>query len=105
VIRRTAEQLAGRFNPEDIALAIKSSVLESELSVPDALFLLKNRIDSRQPYLPTRDQLLAEAREMFAATKSLDDIVDRASELLVESVGNILAAPQRAQVIIQAIRH
>jgi stearoyl-CoA desaturase (delta-9 desaturase) len=105
VIRRTAEQLAGRFNPEDIALAIKSSVLESELSVPDALFLLKNRIDSRQPYLPTRDQLLAEAREMFAATKSLDDIVDRANELLVESVGNILAAPQRAQVIIQAIRH
>jgi stearoyl-CoA desaturase (delta-9 desaturase) len=31
VVRRTAEQLAGRFNPEYIALAIKSSVHEAGL--------------------------------------------------------------------------
>lgn len=66
VIRRTAEQLAGRFNPESIALAIKSSIHETELSVRDALFLLQHRVDLRLPNMPTRDQLLAEAQDMFA---------------------------------------
>jgi stearoyl-CoA desaturase (delta-9 desaturase) len=41
--------------------------------------------------MPTRDQLLAEAQAMFAKTKSLDDIVDRAHELLVKSVSVLLA--------------
>jgi stearoyl-CoA desaturase (delta-9 desaturase) len=43
--------------------------------------------------MPTRDQLLAEAQNMFAKTISLDDIVDRAHELLVESVSHLLAVP------------
>jgi stearoyl-CoA desaturase (delta-9 desaturase) len=43
--------------------------------------------------MPTRDQLLAEAQSMFAKTISLDDIVDRAHELLVESVCLVLAVP------------
>src|SRR5579863_7208829 len=60
VIRRTAEQLAGRFNPEYIALAIKSSVHEAGLSVRDALLRLQNSADWRLPSMPTRDQLLAE---------------------------------------------
>jgi stearoyl-CoA desaturase (Delta-9 desaturase) len=97
VIRRTAEQLAGRFNPEDIALAIrraiKSSVCESELSVRDELFLLQHRMGILLPYMPTREQLLAEAQDMFAKTISLDDIVNRAYELLVESVGYLLVVP------------
>lgn len=92
-IRRTAEQLAERFNPEAIALAIKSSA--HELSVWDGRFLLRHRINSRLPYMPSRDELLAEARDMFARTKSLDDIVDRAYELLVESVGYLLLSPSR----------
>src|SRR5277367_619909 len=67
VVRRTAEQLAGRFNPEHIALAIKSSVLESELSsVRDAVLLLRHRADllwnRPLPNMPTRELLLAEAR-------------------------------------------
>jgi stearoyl-CoA desaturase (delta-9 desaturase) len=95
VVRRTAEQLAGRFNPEHIALAIKSSVHESELSsVRDTLLLLRHRADLlwnwHLPNMPTRDLLLAEARKMFPKTVSLDDIVDRAYQLLVEAVGSLL---------------
>jgi stearoyl-CoA desaturase (delta-9 desaturase) len=93
VLRRTAEQLAGRFDPEYIALAIKSSILETELSLRDALFQLQHRADVRLPNMPTRDQLLAEARNMFAKTRSLEDIVDGAYELLVESVCFLLVAP------------
>jgi len=43
--------------------------------------------------MPTRDQLLAEAEDMFATTKSLDDVVDRAFELLAESVRSLLVVP------------
>jgi hypothetical protein len=39
--------------------------------------------------MPTRDQFLAEAKDMFAKTKSLDDIV----ELLLQSVGSLLVVP------------
>jgi len=66
VITRTAEQLVGRFNPESIALAIKSSVHQTELSVRDVLFQLHHRGDAHLPNMPTRGQLLAEARAMFA---------------------------------------
>lgn len=98
VVRRTAEQLAGRFNPEHIALAIKSSVHESELSsVRDTLLLLQHRADllwnRRLPNMPTRELLLAEARNMFPKTISLDDIVDGAYQLLVEAVGALLIVP------------
>src|SRR6267378_4117319 len=59
VVRRTAEQLAGRFNPEHIALAIKSSVHESELSsVRDTLLLLRHRADLLwKPMRRTRSSL------------------------------------------------
>jgi len=91
VVSRTAEQLAARFNPESIAMDIKSSIYETGLSVRDALVLLQQRVDSRLPHMPTRDRLLAEARDMFAKTRFLDDIVDRAHELLVDAVGSLLA--------------
>jgi stearoyl-CoA desaturase (delta-9 desaturase) len=100
VVRRTAEQLAARFNPEYIALAIKSSLHETELSVRDVLFLLQHRADLRLPNMPTRDQLMAEARAMFAKTICLDDIVDRAHEFLIESVRSLLAAPPLLAVAI-----
>ena len=49
--------------------------------------------------MPTRDQLLAEPQAMFAKTPSLDDIVDRAHELLVESVCFLLAIPPQPAVV------
>jgi stearoyl-CoA desaturase (Delta-9 desaturase) len=92
VVKRTAEQLAGRFNPEYIAQAIKSSIHETGLSVRDALFMLRHRA-VHLPSMPTREQLLAEAQNMFAKTISMDDIVDRAHDLLVESVSLLLVVP------------
>lgn len=96
VVKHAAEQLAARFNPDHIALAIKASIHETELSVRDAFVLLQRRADLRLSSMPTRDQLLVEAQRMFAKTISLDDIVDRAHELLNDSVGFLLAAPARA---------
>jgi stearoyl-CoA desaturase (delta-9 desaturase) len=98
VIRRAAEQLAGRFNPEQIAIAVRSSVHASELSaLRDSYCRLQHPADVLRnlhlPKMPTRDQFLAEARDMFAKTRSLDDIVDRAHELLLESVGSLLVVP------------
>lgn len=95
-IKQAAEQLAARFNPEHIAQAIKTSIHETELSVRDAIILLQQRADLRLSSMPTRDQLLAEAQRMFAKTMSLDDIVDRAHELLNETVGFLLATPALA---------
>jgi stearoyl-CoA desaturase (delta-9 desaturase) len=97
-LRRTAEQLAGRFKPENIALAIKSSVQESELSsIRDRILLLRSRADViwnwHLPNMPTREHLRAEARNMFPKTISLDDIVDRAYEHLAEAVGALLITP------------
>ncbi len=93
VVRQAAEQLAARFDSERIALAIRTSIHETELSVRDALTLLQQRAGERLSSMPTRDQLLAEAQRMFVKTISLDDIVDRAYELLNDSVGLLLAAP------------
>jgi stearoyl-CoA desaturase (delta-9 desaturase) len=97
-LRRTAEQLAGRFNPEHIANAIKSSFHESELlSVRETLLVLRHQADllwnRRLPNMPSRELLLAEAQNMFPMTPSLDDIVDRADQLLVEAVGALLIVP------------
>jgi stearoyl-CoA desaturase (delta-9 desaturase) len=91
-IRRTAEQLAERFNPELIARAIKLSVHESELSlVQDSLLLLRHRADllwhQPIPNMPSRELLVAEARSLFPKPISVDDIVDCAYQLLVEAVG------------------
>ena len=96
VLRRTAEQLARRFNPEHIALAIKSSVHESELrSIRETL--LQHRADLlwnwHLPNMPTRELLLAEALNMFPKTISLDDIVDVAYQLLGQAVGALLIVP------------
>jgi len=92
VVKQAAEQLAARFNPEHIAQAIRTSIHETELSVRDRLVQLQHQADLRLASMPTREQLLAEAQRMFAKTMSLDDIVDRAHELLNEAVGFLLAA-------------
>jgi len=44
------------------------------------------------PHMPSREELTAKAKAMFARTKSLEEIADRAYELLLASVGNRLAA-------------
>jgi stearoyl-CoA desaturase (Delta-9 desaturase) len=103
VIKRAADQLAARFNSERIALAITSALHGPQLSaLQEALVRAHPRATEvlasvHLPHLPTREELLAEAKAMFAKTRSLDEIVDRAYELLLESVGPRLAAPVLAR--------
>jgi stearoyl-CoA desaturase (delta-9 desaturase) len=44
------------------------------------------------PHMPSREELTAKARAMFARTMSIEEIVDRAHELLLAAVGTKLAA-------------
>ena len=98
VVNRAAEQLAARFNPERIALAISAALHSSELSaLREALDQARHQtaevLASLHPgRIPTRDELLAQAQAMFARTRSLDEIVDRAHQLLLGAVGSRLVA-------------
>jgi stearoyl-CoA desaturase (delta-9 desaturase) len=99
VINRAAEQLAAHFNSERIALAITSALHGPELSaLRETLTRAQNRatevlLTLHLPHIPSREEFLREARAMFARTKSLDEIVDRAYEILLASVGTRLAPP------------
>ncbi len=99
VINRAAEQLAAHFNSERIALAITSALHGPELSaLQDTLTRAHHRTTEvlaslQLPQIPSRDELVARARATFAKTPSLDEIVDRAYELLLASVGTRLVVP------------
>jgi stearoyl-CoA desaturase (delta-9 desaturase) len=98
VIDRAAEQLAARFSADRIALAIRSALHGPELSeLQGALSEVRHRAEEawaklHVPHIPNRQQIMMEASRMFAKTPSLDDIVDRAAELILTSVGAHLRA-------------
>jgi stearoyl-CoA desaturase (delta-9 desaturase) len=103
VINRAAEQLAAHFNSDRIALAITSALHGPELSaLQEALSRAHHRTTEvlaglQLPQVPSREELVARAKATFAKSPSLDDIVDRAYELLLASVGTRLVLPvQRA---------
>jgi stearoyl-CoA desaturase (delta-9 desaturase) len=97
IVNRAAEQLAAHFNSERIALAITSALHGPALSaVQDSLARARERTNEalttlHLPHMPSRDEFVAQAKAMFARTISLDEIVDRAYELLLASVGARLA--------------
>ena len=97
VINRAAEQLAARFNYERIATAISGALPAPDLTaVSEALGRARDRAAAlpanlHLPLLPTREELLAEARRMFARTRSMDEIVNHAYEMLLAAVGMQLA--------------
>ena len=99
VINRAAEELAARFNSERIAAAIAAALQTPELSaLQDTLTRAHHRTSEmlkilHVPHIPTREEFVREAKAMFARTSSLDEIVDRAHELLLASVGARLTAP------------
>jgi stearoyl-CoA desaturase (Delta-9 desaturase) len=92
VIGRAAAQLAESFNTERIAAAVSSALEASSLSA------LLERLAAAQhraadvlptlslPHLPTRDEVLARATTMFARTRSMDDIVERAYALMLDAI-------------------
>jgi stearoyl-CoA desaturase (delta-9 desaturase) len=97
VVNRAAEQLVARFNPERIALTVSSALHSSELSaLRDALSQARcqssEELTLLQSRMPSRDEVLAHAQIMFVRTRSLDDIVDRAHQLLFKAVGSQLTA-------------
>ena len=99
VINRAADELVAWFNPERIALAVSSALHSSELSaLQETLSQARSQtaeiLASFHPRIPTRDELLAQAQAMFARTRSLDEIVDRAHQLLLGAVGSRLIAAQ-----------
>ncbi|MFZ1893689.1 MAG: fatty acid desaturase [Rhodoplanes sp.] len=98
VIDRAARKLAASFNADIIASAIRSAMF------PAALAALHKRLTATPlrasealaglhlPHMPTRNDILGRALTMYAKTCSLDDIVDRAHALLLESIGLKLKA-------------
>ena len=104
VINRAAEQLAACFNAEQIALAVISAVPSAQLStMRDALERAGHcAVDvlTHLPHIPGREEYLTQARALFARTPSLDDIVDRAHEILLASIGAQLMAPIEQRVVV-----
>ena len=111
VINRAAEELAARFNSERIAAAIAAALHTPELSaLQDTLTRAHHRTSEmlkilHVPHIPTREEFVREAKAMFARTSSLDEIVDRARELLLASVGARLMAPPQDLIRRHLNRH
>jgi len=98
VIDRAAEQLAARFNAEPIARAIAEALHGPELvALQERLAAAQHRASEalagvHLPQMPTRDEILAGAKAMYAKTPSIDEIADRAHDMLLAAVGARLAA-------------
>lgn len=97
IVNRAAEQLAARFNAERIAQAIAAALQGPALSsLQEGLARASERTAEvlstlHLPQMPSRDEFVAQAKAMFARTISMDEIVDRAYELVLASVGARLA--------------
>jgi stearoyl-CoA desaturase (delta-9 desaturase) len=99
IIDRTAEQLAARFQPDRIALALSAALHGPQLTA--LLKALAEPYDRATealaslhlPQMPSRAELVAQARAMFATTPSFDEIVDRGHALVIAAVRDRLAGP------------
>jgi stearoyl-CoA desaturase (delta-9 desaturase) len=92
VIGRAAAELASSFNADRIAAAVRSAMEGATLAA------LSERLSAAQhcaadvlsglslPQLPTRNEVLARATTMFARTRSMDEIVERAYELVLDAI-------------------
>jgi stearoyl-CoA desaturase (Delta-9 desaturase) len=101
VIERSASRLVARFDAERIATALKSSMPSADLAA------LCERVTAARsgasealagihlPHVPTREEMLNYARAKLASSPSLEDIADRAYELLLAAVGAHLMARGR----------
>jgi stearoyl-CoA desaturase (delta-9 desaturase) len=97
VITRAATQLASHFNPARIASAITSAVHGPELiALRESLLRRRQRAtgdlkDLHLPPIPNREQILAEAKNRFASSVSLEEIADRAYAIVLDSISACLA--------------
>ena len=97
VVQRAAEQLAEAFNPDGIAVALKLAVpdfrlAEIQAALADAGHRAAEELRALgHGALPSREAMLVRARSFFPRSPSLEDIVDRAHELVLTAVGARLA--------------
>ena len=93
VMDRAGEQLAAHFDPELIAHAIIAALPEAELhALRETLSRTTEVLATlRLPQIPSREEVLRRAHAVFASTRSLDEIVDRAYQHLLTAVGAKLA--------------
>jgi stearoyl-CoA desaturase (delta-9 desaturase) len=103
VIERAARQLAASFNSEWIAGRMASALGTGSLAaLQERLAAAHDQAvevlaGAHLPHLPTRAELAARARAMFARTPSVDDIVDRAHRMVLDAVSaRLRAVPVRA---------
>jgi stearoyl-CoA desaturase (delta-9 desaturase) len=98
VIDKAAADLAATFNIDGIVASLRHA-----LAGTAALADLRVKLGEAQhqaadvlaglhlPHLPTRDEVFDRASTMFAKTRSLGDIVERAHRTVLEAVGMRLA--------------
>lgn len=89
VVDRAAAELVATFNVDRIAAALNAS---------PALAAVHERVAAAQhkaadvlasvhlPHVPTREELRAKASSMFAKTRSMEDIVERAHRMILDAV-------------------
>jgi stearoyl-CoA desaturase (Delta-9 desaturase) len=98
VIERAAAQLAGSFDPNAIVGAIMAALAGPHLcalqaKLTDAQHRAADVLAGLHlPQLPTRYEILARAKAMFAETPSMEDIVNRAHTVILEGIGAKLCA-------------
>ena len=93
IVSRAAAQLAASFHPEGLAIAVGAALDGATLAA------LREKISATQqraaivlanihlPHLPTRTEVLGRATAMFTKTSSMDEIVDRAHMLILDTIG------------------
>jgi stearoyl-CoA desaturase (Delta-9 desaturase) len=93
VIERAAQQLAATFNADRIAAVVASALASTNLAaLQEQLSATQRRAADvlaglHLPHLPTKQDILAQAKAMYASTPSLEDIADRAHALILDAVG------------------
>jgi stearoyl-CoA desaturase (Delta-9 desaturase) len=104
VIDRAAQQLAATFNADRIAAVIASALASANLAaLQEQLSATQRRAADvlaglHLPQLPTKQDILAQAKSMYASTPSLEDIADRAHALILDAVGaRLCPAPVKAR--------
>jgi stearoyl-CoA desaturase (delta-9 desaturase) len=105
MVEKVARRLAGTLSVESVAAQVREALQQgptleelrarAQTARSEAVAMLR---DMQLPQVPTLDELRERARHMFAATPSLDDIVTRARELIIEAVATelLVASPGRA---------
>lgn len=99
VVNKAAADVVATFNVDQIAARVNAALA----GMPNAADLRERLVDAQHraadvlaglhvPHIPTRDEVSAAAAKLLARTPSIDDVIDRAHQLLLEKVSRSVAA-------------